>query len=147
MTAHNEIFPNCQVPKDLRRLKRPQQPIFATSLDGVIGGNLSQEHDISSRRPQETGDDVEERAFACPVGTDQPGYRTRLDMERDSLEYFEAAKAVRDIADFKLSCHWAAVAPRRKKRVNADPTDAIMLPNPPGIKITAAIRIAANNIG
>src|ERR1700712_4839589 len=147
MTTHDEIFPDRHVAKDLRRLKRSQQPKFAASLDRVIGRDLPLEKDIAPGRLQESRDDIEQRALACPVGANQSGYRTGQNLEGNCLEYFEAAKAVRYIADFELGCHRAAVAPRRRKRIAADPAEEIMLPNPPGMKITATIRIAANRIG
>jgi hypothetical protein len=56
------------------------------------------ELDLARVRPEQPGDDVEQRRLAGAVGTDQPRDVTDLDVDRHVAERLQAAEADRDLA-------------------------------------------------
>jgi hypothetical protein len=70
-----------------------------------VGGEASDrrtvEPDAPRRRPLQTDDDLQERALAGPVGTDDGDDLAVVDPERDAVDGREAAVALRDRIDLQ----------------------------------------------
>ena len=98
LRRHEDVLARSQAPERLEPLERAADP-EPRPLVGLAARDVATvELDPARVRPEQPGDDVEQRGLAGPVGADQPGDVTDLDIDRHFTEGLQAAEADRHLA-------------------------------------------------
>ena len=98
LRRHEDVLPRGQAPERLEPLERAADPEPGPLMGLAARDVATVELDPARVRPEQPGDDVEQRRLARPVGADQPGDVTDLDVDRHLAEGLQAAEADRHLA-------------------------------------------------
>src|SRR5258708_22226875 len=92
MGAERDVLDHAHVGDDFDVLKGPTQAKGGGALWGLRPQRVTLELDLAGAQGQDAGDQVEGRAFAGAVRTDQPDDAAALDLEIDVVDGDEAAE-------------------------------------------------------
>ncbi len=101
MRADRDVFQHGHVGHQFDMLKRSGDAEFYDLLRGGMADLFAEHGDRAARGGEHAGDQVERRAFAGAIGTDQRHDLAGLDVERDVVDRDHAAELFAGVVDLQ----------------------------------------------